>query len=755
MSIRAKLSISISLIVSFILILNIVFSHINAIQVQEHNVEQQVKNIANQLSVTIKLIEKTNSSIENELANRLKSTAQTIEQVLDPNIENITTEHLEELKHQLNLDDITLWVADKNNELVSVRSTNPDEVGLRSKSWDYWDVALQDVYHLRPITVAQGERSSNFYSGPINFAVTDPSKVNKWGYYYTGKTNYMINTMLNTDRAFPNGYIGGMEHTIEQLLAENSAILEVIAFNPEFFGRQKIIKMKQGKPTYNLDVRDISFGTYHYTNIETDLDLVHKAIDTDTVISNDFQFNGKSLTRTYIPIKEFEPYVIGVVIDKSDLMSNTQKQLTDHIIIGTMLLLITIVGSYLIAELLTIPLTKIMDKVNAIAINNFQTPLIHHSKDELGKLALQVNTMGTNLSRYTNELKQTNNELMSTKQYLESFLDHTGDAIHIVDLNLHIMQVNNAFEKMFEWNSEELIGKPLENFSPEDRKNYEQLIERIMNGETVTSYETIMYAKSHAPIFVSMSMSGIHNEDGQIIAVATITRNVTEHKQNEDLMLKNEKLSAMGQLAASIAHEIRNPLTTIRGFLTLNYRNGNLPEHHMQLVMNEVDHMNEIVGQFLVLSKPSAGTMHPTNVMKVIDNILQLMQSSGRLEDILVNVAHSANLPIIQGIESNLKQMLVNLIKNALEAMPHGGTLNISLSHSHQYLYVNITDTGTGLSKKQLARLGEPFYTNKKDGNGLGLLVSHQIIANHRGTLTFSSVEGKGTSAIVALPIHT
>ncbi|HIW31802.1 MAG TPA: PAS domain-containing protein, partial [Candidatus Paenibacillus intestinavium] len=486
MSIRSKLSLSISLIVLLILVLNVVFSQINAIRVQENTVELQVATVAKQLAITIKLIESTNRNIEHELAMRLKASAQTVEEILDPDIANVTTEQLEALKLRLDLDDITLWVM-QEDELVSVLSSNPHEVNLRSKSWDYWDIALKEVMNLRPVTVEQGERSTNFYAGPINFAVTDPSKINKWGYYYTGKTNYMINTALNTDRAFSDGYIDGNDRIIFQLLAENDALLEITAFNPTFFGKEKIIKLKQGKPVYNLDVRDISFGSYHYKNLESDIESVHRALQENRNVTTEFYVDETSLTRTFIPIEDHQPYVIGIVIDKHILMEDTHKQFVDHIIIAVILLLVTIVGSYFIAELLTSPLTKIMYKVNAISMNQFHTSLVHTSSDEFGLLASQVNTMGNNLSRYTNELKQTNIELRNTKQYLESFFKHTTDAVHIVDFNYKIMQVNDAFECMFEWDSVELVGEPLSNFSTKDQASYEQLIEQVIRGHAITS----------------------------------------------------------------------------------------------------------------------------------------------------------------------------------------------------------------------------------------------------------------------------
>lgn len=754
MSIRTKLSLAISLIVSVVLILNVVFSQINAIRVQNENIEQQITNIANQLAVSIELIQSTNRSIEKELANRLKAAAVAAEQILDSDISNISIEQLEQARDDVGVTDITLWVL-KDNELVTLLSSNPDEINLRSKTWDYWDIALKDVINLRPVSVDQGERSENFYAGPINFAVSDPSKVNKWGYYYSGKTNYMINTIINTDQSFPSGYVNGKENIIQELLKENETLLEITAFDPEFFGKEKIIKLKQGQPIYNLDVRDVMFGSYNYSNVEKDLALVNQALETNEFQTSNFEYDDQRLTRTFIPIKASKPYIISMVIDKELLLSSTKKQLLDHTMIGIMLLLITIVGSYLIAELLTAPLTKIMVKVNAISMNQFNTPLEHNSKDELGLLASQVNTMGNNLYRYTEELKQTNYELMSTKQYLESFFDHTKDAIHIMDLDFNIIQMNKAFEEMFEFSSEELLGQPLFRDSKDQQQIYNSLLMQVIDNNGISDYETVMYTKSGRPVDVSITLSGIIDEYGDVVAFASITRNITQRIQNEELRRNNEKLSAIGQMAASIAHEIRNPLTTVQGFISLNKTKGNIPEKHMELVIQEIHHMDAIVSQFLSMSKPQIEHWEPVHVHNVIHNIITLMMSSGKLNNIQVQIAAEDALPSLQGSEQHLKQVFVNLIKNSVEAMPEGGKLHIHIEEDakSKQLIITIRDTGTGISEQELSRICDPFYTNKQGGTGLGLLVTQQIISNHQGTLSFSSALGEGTTAIISLPI--
>ena len=754
MSIRGKLSFAISLIVFVVLLLNITFAQINARAVQRENIEQQITTMTNQLALSIELIETTNLHIEQELAMRLKTAAQAAEKLLPPSIEDVTLELLTEVRDELHLTDITLWVSE-DNELVSPISTNAAEINLRSKTWDYWDVAMKQVFSLQPVTVSQGEYSTHFYSGPLNFAVTDPSAINKWGYYYSGKTNYMINTVLNTDQSFPNGYINSKEKIVDQLIANNRLLVEITAFDPQFFGKEKIIKLKQGKPVYNLDVRDVKFGEYEYIN-EDDASLVQAALTSTSFLSSKFEFDDSRFIRTFIPIIAEHPYVISMVFDYDKLLESTNKQLHDHTIISIILLLLTVISSYHIAKLLTTPLTKIMGKVNAIAMKQFNTPLELNRNDELGLLADHVNTMGDHLYRYTEQLKQTNVELQKTKQYLESFVTHTKEAIHIMDLNFNIIQVNKAFEEMFQYDSSELIGKPLFPNDPEQQRSYEKLLIGVMNNNGPSSYETIMYTRSGTALDVSSSLSAITNEHGETVAVASITRNITQYKQNEQLRRNNEKLEAMGQLAASIAHEIRNPLTTVKGFLALNRSAGQISEEHMELVMQEIEHMNLIVSQFLSMSRPQIEQWESIQVDRLLGDIVTLMTSAGKLkEEVDVYIQCSTQQTKVMGSEQHLKQVFVNLIKNSVEAMPQGGRLCIDIQQATQdkQLIITLEDTGIGMDEEALKHIFTPFYTNKQDGNGLGLLVSQQIIANHHGCISFASQVGQGTTVTVKLPI--
>lgn len=757
MSIKAKLSLSISAIVAAILALNIMFSYISTKIAQETALEQQLHSIVEQLGVTLEIIEKTRSAMDSELGQKLRIAAIAAKQKLHPDIVHVSNEQLVSLSEELNLDDITLWQR-LDGEVVSVRSSNPEEINLSSKSWDYWDQAFHQLLDLEEVSVGRGDALKHYWSGPINYAVSDPTQINKWGYYFDGTTNYMINTIINTDENFSFDLVNGTNEVIAKLKNQQPSLLEVTGFDPHFFGTKPIIKMKKGVPVYNLDVRDIPFGQYEYRNSQDDTLHIQSVLHSGMMQSAKYTINGKEVLRSFIPIKvnADKTYVIGVAFDMAELQEPVHRQLLAHVLISFCLLMFALLASYFIAGYMLRSLNQIMYKVNAIAEGNFDASISIRNKDELGLLASRVNSMGVRLLNYTTQLKDTARELQSTKQYLESFVNHTSDAIHVVDLNGHIIQVNHAFETIYGWSSEEVTGQLLPNLPDNQLESYESLIATILNGGSITGYETVRYTKNGELIDVSITISAIRDEQDEIIAIATISRNITSRKQAEEMIRRSEKLAVVGQLAAGVAHEVRNPLTTLRGFVQLQKQTGSLSMSHLDLMLSELDQINMIVSEFLVLAKPQAIRQDCLNIGELLRDIVMLMDSEARLNNVNLSIQQITDIPDIGGVGSQLKQVFVNMIKNGLEAMPDGGELTIELAavEESREIAIRFTDQGLGMSEEDMARLGEPFFTKKEGGNGLGIMICQQIIRNHNGKLEYRSVIGEGTCVEIRLPMN-
>jgi signal transduction histidine kinase len=233
-----------------------------------------------------------------------------------------------------------------------------------------------------------------------------------------------------------------------------------------------------------------------------------------------------------------------------------------------------------------------------------------------------------------------------------------------------------------------------------------------------------------------------------------------ELKRSQAQLVQAEKLAAMGRLAASIAHEINNPLQAIHNCLHLTLKkplNEEKKTRYLGMAQEEVDRLITIVQRMLEFYRPSREGMAPTDVHAIIENVLAL--SSKRLQRGKITVTRklASDLPNINAVSDQLKQVFLNLVINAIEAMPQGGELCIEtkLSEDGDRLSMDFTDTGVGLSEKEQENIFEPFFTTKATGTGLGLSVSYGIIERHGGRIEVQSELGKGATFTVYLPLNS
>lgn len=754
MSIKAKLSFSISLIVAIILLLSLSIHYFTSKAALQKGLEEQVDNIAKQISMTIESSEKAKQFMENTMGEKLRIAAIAAKEELGPDINKIKNEQLVALSRKLGVDHITLWKKFEN-DIIVLRSSQPNEINMSSKTWDYHYTAFNQLFNGEKVTVPQGQKLEHFWSAPFNFATSDPKKIIKWGNYYDGTTNYMINPYVNAQVLVDFDDTIGTDANIKKIISDQPTILEITGFDPEFFNKPQIIKFKQGVPVYNLDVRAIAFGQYRYKNNAIDTKNIQKALHSGKISTAWSTFNGKEVLKSFIPITNDKTYVVGITFDYPAIQRPLSRQILIQALVSIGLVLVTLIASYFIAGFMMRSFNQILNKVNAIAVGNFDEKITIRSNDEFGLLASRVDTMGNNLNRYTTELKDAAEELQSTKQYLESFVNHTTDAIHVADLTGKIIQVNKAFEVMYGWRTEEIIGQVLCHIPDNQKTAHEEQEANVLLGGSVTDFETQRYTKSGELIDLSITISSIHDELGAIVAIASISRNITSRKQTEEMIRRSEKLSVVGQIAAGVAHEVRNPLTTLRGFVQLQKQSGPLSPTHLDIMLQELDQINMIVSEFLVFAKPQANRFQPVNIQHTFRDVMLLLELEAKLSNVQLILKSENNIPQVIGEANQLKQVFVNVIKNGMESMPSGGMLTIKLNCNppDRNLVLEFCDQGCGIAKEDLLRLGEPFFTKKPSGNGLGIMVSQQIIEAHKGTILFSSKLGEGTCVKISLPI--
>ncbi|WP_050770919.1 PAS domain-containing sensor histidine kinase [Bacillus coahuilensis] len=236
----------------------------------------------------------------------------------------------------------------------------------------------------------------------------------------------------------------------------------------------------------------------------------------------------------------------------------------------------------------------------------------------------------------------------------------------------------------------------------------------------------------------------------------TVIRNITEQVEMQEQLRKSDTLSVVGELAAGIAHEIRNPMTALKGFIQL-LENSMQEDHSMyfHVIKSELQRIESIITEFLILAKPQAVQYQDSNLEKIVQETVELLNAQALLHNVQIIIHCDKDLPKIYAEPNQLKQVFINIIKNAIEVMPSGGEVVLSLTkEKDNEVKISIKDTGAGIPKNKIKKLGEPFYTTKERGTGLGLMVSFKIIREHNGTIEVDSIENEGTTFHIRLPVH-
>lgn len=217
---------------------------------------------------------------------------------------------------------------------------------------------------------------------------------------------------------------------------------------------------------------------------------------------------------------------------------------------------------------------------------------------------------------------------------------------------------------------------------------------------------------------------------------------------------KAEKFSAISQLAASVAHEIRNPMTTIRGFMQVLQGERNLNDNQnlfITISLQELDRTQTIIDNFLSLAKPNTGSMAKIDLSELLKETIDFMRSYSHLANTELVEAIDKNL-CIKGDAHEVRQVFINILKNGIEAMPSGGSIYIIAKVDKDNVRIQFRDEGVGMNKEQLDRLGRPYYSTKEKGTGLGMMISFDIIQRMRGRINVESEAGKGTKFTILLP---
>lgn len=302
-----------------------------------------------------------------------------------------------------------------------------------------------------------------------------------------------------------------------------------------------------------------------------------------------------------------------------------------------------------------------------------------------------------------------------------------------------------------------IIGKTAKEFIEEhfDYDFQDSLLYRsIFYAEEATNVE--IWAKIHGRKYCFLvDLKIIYDPyDPNFYWIIEVFKDITQKKEMDQHWIQREKMVSLGTLAAGLAHEIRNPLTTAKGFIQLMSQNSPDKEKYY-LIQNELERITQLVNQFVLLSKPDSPQMKLFKAHELIDEFAQFIQPEALLKGIEINVYQYDQESYIRADKNQLTQVFLNLSQNAFQAMESGGILLIECERAEDdFLEIRFIDNGIGISEENLAKILDPFFSTKEEGTGLGLPICYQIIHAHHGDLKILSDEGKGTKAIIRLPIQ-
>ncbi|MDR6553177.1 PAS domain S-box protein [Paenibacillus qinlingensis] len=362
----------------------------------------------------------------------------------------------------------------------------------------------------------------------------------------------------------------------------------------------------------------------------------------------------------------------------------------------------------------------------------------------------------TGICRDVTAKKLAEEDLKAKTQQLESFIENNADSILIFNNEGFVLRVNEAFEHTFGWSKEEVIGTELHllPFIPAAcAEEFKHSRERVKKGLSVIGVETMRLHKNGDLLNVVLTASPILDGKGSQIGWSVTFRDITEWKIAQDHLQNSEKLSVAGQLAAGIAHEIRNPITSIKGFIHLMQSGFGEKKKYFDIMTSEIERIEMILSELLILAKPQLIKYERKDIRVLLSQVMTLIDSQAILNNVEFIAEFKPGVTHLYCDENQLKQVFINFIKNAIESMPNGGKITIEIHSDHdQEMKIRLIDQGCGIPNDVLSKLGQPFYTTKEKGTGLGFMVSKKIIENHSGHIKVESEVDKGTTIEITLP---
>ncbi|RAX32418.1 UNVERIFIED_CONTAM: two-component system sensor histidine kinase AtoS, partial [Escherichia coli] len=356
------------------------------------------------------------------------------------------------------------------------------------------------------------------------------------------------------------------------------------------------------------------------------------------------------------------------------------------------------------------------------------------------------------ISHSVNNLAQS---LRETKTLNDLIIENAADGVIAINHKGDVTTMNPAAEAITGYQRHDLVGLPYATLF-DNTQFYSPVLDTLKHGTEHMALE-ISFPGRDRTIELSVTTSQIHNPHGELIGALVIFSDLTARKETQRRMAQAERLATLGELMAGVAHEVRNPLTAIRGYVQILRQQVTAPVHqeYLSVVLKEIDSINKVIQQLLDFSRPQHSKWQQVYINKLIEETLVLVRTSGIQARISFNSELDTTLGPITGDRELLKQVLLNLLINAVQAISVCGEIRIhTWQDTPSQQAISIEDNGCGIDLSLQKKIFNPFFTTKASGTGLGLALSQRIINAHQGDILVTSMPSCGAKFTIILPIN-
>jgi signal transduction histidine kinase len=407
------------------------------------------------------------------------------------------------------------------------------------------------------------------------------------------------------------------------------------------------------------------------------------------------------------------------------------------------------IAAFVLSNLVVVPLRQISQGVDRMARGEFDTPVAFDRHDEVGEIAEKLNLLGR-------QLQEDRSSLMSEKTRLEGIVHCLEDAIILLNREQAVIFANPVAEALLACPLMNAVGQSLGHILGEAHPLAEAVGEVFLRQQPVRNLTLTVPGDRDTPLDILASAYPILDKNG-VVGGMILLKNTEPLRQIQSLVDYSRKLADLGKLTSGVAHEIKNPLNAMIIHLELLKQKLNCPTEDvarsLDVLGKEIYRLDRVVQGFLRFVRPQTLELRPLDPNKLLQEVAQLAEAQGTSRGIAFSFCLDEEIPPINGDHELLRQAFLNLVLNACQAMPDGGTVTLATDRTAESrICAHVIDKGAGIPPEDLDKIFRLYYTTKPNGNGIGLSLVYRIVQMHGGTIDVESKVGQGTTMTVSFP---